>query len=484
MAKNKIYISLFLGLTILIGIALLYMRHLAPSFVRGTNTFQHPYIEFAGALMLGGLLWTGLIALIPRLLNSPHKKKLLWGSIGFGLICRLGFLGTVPIYEDDWNRYLWDGAVITKSINPYKYSPCEINGIQAMTEAQLERFYRACDDADRGGATDELKTLLFFSNDHDQHIQKINFPELRTIYPPVAQAVFTVAAFMEPISLTPLRLVYALLFIVSIVLMIVALRHYGRDPLWAALYALNPLLIYSGFNVVHMDVILVPFMLGAMILVKTRPFWAGALLAGAGAVKLWPLVLAPIVFRGWRSQVKTYILIACVTAVTFILLTAPLFLSLGENSGLSAYAGEWERSSFIFPRISYLIGGVITAPGQILRILIALFITALSLYYGFFKSPDHNKLPLALMVVTLTFYLISPTGYPWYMIWFLYLIPFVPSYGVGVLTALVSLYYVRYALGEQNRYHVYEDILVPLQFGIPIIIMVAEVYFHKLKRKV
>ena len=33
------------------------------------------------------------------------------------------FVGSTPIYEDDWNRYLWDGAVTVEGYNPYEYAP-------------------------------------------------------------------------------------------------------------------------------------------------------------------------------------------------------------------------------------------------------------------------------------------------------------------------------------------------------------------------
>jgi len=36
------------------------------------------------------------------------------------------FFGSQPIYENDYKRYLWDGAVAASGESPYIYSPDEI----------------------------------------------------------------------------------------------------------------------------------------------------------------------------------------------------------------------------------------------------------------------------------------------------------------------------------------------------------------------
>jgi len=43
----------------------------------------------------------------------------------------------------------------------------------------------------------------------------------------------------------------------------------------------------------------------------------------------------------------------------------------------------------------------------------------------------------------------------------------------------VSLYYVRFLLGESGRYGIYTDILVPLQFGLPIIVLLGETVLRR-----
>jgi len=259
--------------------------------------------------------------------------------------------------------------------------------------------------------------------------------------------------------------------------LIKTLQAYERDPKWALLYALNPLLIYSGFNVAHMDVILVPLILLTMLWVKRRaPVKAATALSLAAAVKLWPLLLAPIFFRAWRRSPVFYLGIAALTAVLSAIFNLPLLLSIGDDSGLVAYSGEWQRSSFIFPLIFAVFEPFTTAPGQISRVLVAVIVTLISLYYGFVKKADDQTLPLALIVTTGALLFLSPTGYPWYLYWAFVFIPFVPSYGLTILSGLIALYYVRYAMGERGVYDLYSNLVVPLQFGIPLLVIAFEVY--------
>ncbi|MCP5063626.1 MAG: hypothetical protein GY936_14360 [Ignavibacteriae bacterium] len=46
--------------------------------------------------------------------------KVLAYIFGIGLVARILLVPTVPILEDDFNRYLWDGAVTANGFNPYK----------------------------------------------------------------------------------------------------------------------------------------------------------------------------------------------------------------------------------------------------------------------------------------------------------------------------------------------------------------------------
>ena len=445
----------------LIGAALFFIRQLSAAFYLGTTTVDHPYIVFTAVLMISGLIWASLIPLFKNWTTQkspPVQPENLWPSLGIILALGLGFramfFASTPIYEDDWNRYLWDGVVITQGESPYTYSPKEI----------LDNT-----------VPDQTQSLKDISDTHENFLTRINNTALTTIYPPVAQAVFALAAVIKPLNLDALRFPFLISEAITLFLMIKALTLYGRSPLWVGLYALNPLLIFSAFNAAHMDILLAPALIGTVIAMRKNPFIAAMALSAAAAVKIWPLLLAPIIFRPWRRDLKIYISCALLVGGLTLILLWPMLSTLGENSGLSAYSTGWQRSSFLFPLLEKGLSGISADPGKIARIIIALILISLSVWRGLI-SPigELSKRPAELMFITLALYLLSPTGFPWYLIWVLIFIPFWPSYGLAALCVLTPLYYVRFGLGELGQYDIYTNWLIPLQFSIPILILIFE----------
>jgi len=371
------------------------------------------------------------------------------------------FLGSTPVYEDDWNRYLWDGAVTAQGINPYAHPPDATLTVSA-------------------DASDEVKSLQSLAMANENFTTRINNPHLTTIYPPVAVGVFTAAAIIKPFSLDALRLIYLVIELGALWLLSKTLNAYGRAPFWALLYWLNPMLIYSVYNAGHMDIILVPLLIGALYLVQRKPLWASFMIGLAAAVKIWPLILGPVLLRGQRKTPAIYIGGGLIMGVTALLLLSPMLLSLGEKSGLQAYAGEWQRSSFLFGYLEAVMGYVADNAGRVARIAVAGIIAALSLWFGFKNTKVQSAIAAYLMLIPLCLFLLSPTGYPWYVLWFLPFLPFFPLYGAGLLTVTVALYYLRYAMGERDIYELYSSLLVPIQFGLPIFVLAIQGF--KMKR--
>ena len=454
MTKKNCIFTLYI-IAALIGAALLYVRFISVGFVLGTDTFSHPYKSFVAAIILAGLAWMCLIPIFKRW--NVSKGKHLWALVFLGIILRALFFESTPIYEDDWNRYLWDGAVTMQGTNPYEYSP--------------EDTFAVKFDAPEG-----LKELQVLSVENGNFTTSINNPHLTTIYPPVAMGVFTLAAIIKPFSLDALRGLYLAIELGTLWLLFKTLSAYGREPIWALLYWLNPMLIYSVYNAGHMDILLVPFLIGALYLVKKHPLWASLALGLAAAVKIWPLILGPVLLRGHRKSMPVFMGGGLIMGLTALILLAPMLLSLDENSGLQAYAGGWQRSSFVFGYLESGLSFVGENAGHLARLAVAGSLTVLALWLAFKTAADDKVLPTYLMIIPLCLFLLSPTGYPWYVIWFLPFLPFLPLYGAALLTVMVSLYYTRYAMGERDLYDVYTSYVIPLQFGLPIIILLWELY--------
>ncbi len=186
------------------------------------------------------------------------------------LLLRLFMLPVPAMLSDDVWRYLWDGLVQTYGINPY--------------------HYRAIDLA---------------SFDVGDLHSRINRPERFTVYPPISQIAFVPAACVLRVNESPL-LGYAVIKLTFAASELVALLLLARllSPRTLVLYAWNPLILIEAVAQVHTEALMLPLLVGCLVAVQAgRWRWAGVALGGAVMVKLYPLLLLPLLIRrgGWQA---------------------------------------------------------------------------------------------------------------------------------------------------------------------------------------
>jgi len=434
-----------------------FVRGGTPEFASGTLTENHPVIALCSALIIGGTAWFGLVLTLPKT-KIPVKALFAFCLlVGFGL--RLTFFDSTPVYENDFKRYLWDGAVTAAGENPYRFSPAEI--------------FEAGEPGAR--SKPDLARLAIQSNDADYITGEINSPTLTTIYPPAAQAVFAAAHYIAPYKTWGLKLVFLLFEVTAFIMILVGLRARKLPLIWSMAYWLNPVIIFTTYNGIHMDVLLVAPMIAALLSVGKRPFLASVFLALAASIKIWPLLLAPVLFRGWRHKPVVYLGVAALVAVLTALSLAPMFFSLNANSGLAAYSANWTNSSFLFPGLRDTVGLFFENSDRVARYIIAIALTCMSLWLGFLQPKDETSIAAHLMLLAGAFVLLSPTGYPWYFIWFLMFLPFALNHwsarGLALLTIGAAAYFARFQIGEAGHYHIYAKVLLPIEFGIPLLVL-------------
>ncbi|MGI9412746.1 MAG: hypothetical protein ACR2PM_03715, partial [Hyphomicrobiales bacterium] len=222
-----------------------------------------------------------------------------------GVVMRLVFLGSQPILEDDYNRYLWDGAVTANGLNPYVHSPAEAAARQTGSP-----------DLDR------------LASQADAILARINYARLRTVYPPVAEAAFALAHGLKPWSLDAWRLLVLTGDLAIFGLVVLLLQAIGRPLSWVALYWWNPLVVKELHNSAHMDVLVVIGMLAAVCLaVKHWPLWAAGATAFAVGAKLWPFVLLPTLLRPWLRRPAVLTAALAVAVLASAVLLAPILLA-------------------------------------------------------------------------------------------------------------------------------------------------------------
>lgn len=374
----------------------------------------------------------GFLVLV-RLVQAPATLAALLVVIGAGLLMRLVHFGASPILEDDHYRYLWDGAMVAHGFNPYQRAPLDILRAADLTEP-----------------------LAMLAREGRGTLSLINFPELRSIYPGAAQVLFGLAHALLPWSLDGLRLVAILCEFATLVLLLVLLARLGRSLFWVAAYWLNPLVVLCLAGQAHIDVALPPLLLATVLAVQARHgLWAGALLGIAVGVKIWPVLLVPLIARGLGSDRRTLAIAAAAFAATSLLVLAPLLLStLQSGSGLVAYAAAWANNNAAYAWAAYGLGLVAPAgfpADRLLRLVLAGAVGAVALAVALrpMRSPL-DMIPRALVVTATLFYL-SPAQFPWYAAWFL---PFAVLTGNRPLlaaTVLLPIYFVFFPLANAER---------------------------------
>jgi hypothetical protein len=378
-------------------------------------------------LILGVAIPTGLLlAMGPRLVASPPTPMVWVAMIGCGLLLRLVWLGQVPPLDDDYFRYLWDGAVVANGLDPYRYGPSEFLGKSTGPEAYA-----------RLAAGKAVQDIL----------DNVNFNDMRTIYPGIAQAVFAAGYLIAPFKVDGLRLVFLAGEIATLVLLVRLLSETGRSPLWAALYWMNPFAALMTIGLVHVDAMMSPLVLGALLMhARGRSVWAAALIGLGAGVKIWPLLLAPMVLWPLLRQPRRAVLASLVLGVVLLAVLGPvLWSTLRPGSGLTAYAHGWTNNNAFY---AWTLVGLKAVLGQGeaiergLRLTLAAATAIIALAQAF-RGRDtlDSILSRGLIVAACVFYL-SPAQFPWYAVWFLPLAVLRGSWPLLLASAVLPFYYM------------------------------------------
>ena len=457
---SRITVSLLL-LGVAVVACCVVIAGLSGGFAYGTDMADRPILPFVGLLMLAALPYFGAVYLAPRASLTP---KLAWGIFIIGVAMRLVMAIAQPILEDDFYRYLWDGAVSAHGHNPYTIRPAE----------------------GKAGGEGVSSEIIALAQESGVVLQRVNHPELGTIYPPVAQAIFALAHALAPWSRAGLLTLYYAADCAAFALLLALLRRLGRNPALVLVYWWNPLCVKEIYNSLHMDILLVPcLLLFLWMLLRGRPAIASCALAVATAVKLWPILLLAPMLVALRKSPRALVISLCAFLLLSGLLLAPMAGTrmLGNASGLAAYSARWEMNDalfMVFPwtvrHVAAIAGHTLSAgeahrAGKVIAGLILLAATILICRRTVNQDPrdvrrDHG-IVVAVLWITAALFLLSPTQFPWYFIWFAPLLAFVSSRGLLLLTFTLPLYYLKFYLDARGQVQLFHHGVVWLEF-IPV----------------
>jgi hypothetical protein len=411
---------------------------------------QQPVAGFVALMMAAGGIYFAA-ALICRLMSASVTMRAWIVVIALGL--RMTMVTGTPILEDDHYRYLWDGALAAHGHNPYLHSPGQI--LQGMSP-------------------DDSSPLAELARQSGGIIDRINYPWLRTIYPPLAQAAFGLAHGLSPWSLWAWRLVLAAFDLAALAI----LCRMKVSLAGLLIYGWNPLLIKEVYNSVHLDALMLPLMLAAVAAVcRDRPMAATAILGTTIGIKIWPMLLMPMIWR--RLTERPRVLIGSLMLFTLCLAATllPMVLSgLNRSSGLVAYSRYWEMNDALYTLLAWGVdgmAGLLQLPPALTALtprLAAALVVAGGV--GWLAWRREMAVGQQFLIATTLLFMLSPTQFPWYYLWLLPFLAMHPHPALILYTALLPIYYLRPLMVHHGHGNTFDQVVVWVQHG-PVIIWLA-----------
>jgi len=379
--------------------------------------------------------------------------------VATGFIMRALMWFSTPALETDFYRYLWDGAMLANGHNPYALSPAEIKTAG-------------------GGVPDAVARLAVESQ---PVLDRVNHPQLTTIYPLAAAPVFALAYLIEPWSLDALRGVYLVLDLAAAGLLATLLRQRAVSLLVLFVFWCNPLVVRWTYNALHMDVIVVFLMaLLAWGIARRRTAVCAIALGAAIGAKVWPVLLGVHLWIRQRMRWST----AAGTLLGLALLGPMLLAASDTDSGLVAYAESWQVNDPVFRLISLAaqaaLGAGSIAPVAARLAGALLFGLCLVYYYGPGRRNMHH---VDVLIMTLgAFLVLLPAPYPWYFLWLLPWLVLRPVTAWIALTATLPLYDLRFYFEPRDMTAWFDYAVVPIEFS-PLALLLCKRCFYLMDTK-
>ena len=402
----------------------LYRSAFAPPLLIGIAFFYLAYASHAPPVSV----WSLFLPLAAAWLGFAWFAALSPGRVALvaGILCavavRIAGIWSLPIHEDDWARYLWDGIRFLQDGTPYKYAPA------------------AYFDFDLGPPWDSV-------------LAQVNNPSVPTIYAPTLQYVFALATWIGPASLTTLK---AILVTFDVLLWGVIARLGGAVA--GLRYALCPLVIFEvAFNA-HADIVGVALIMVCYALALSgRWVHAGLAIGLAIASKPFALIVAPTLLRG------RWIVTGVAALAALIALYAPFVLSgATELEGLQVFSRWWEFNSFGFVGLKALLGDPTARTASF--IVGSGLAAALALRWRF---AEPNTVPPA-DIWLLALLVFAPVINPWYLLWALPWACLRPNALTWAVLPAISLSYLTTGvLGlEADSFHDHPVWVRPLEVAV------------------
>ncbi len=371
--------------------------------VLGAVTAGDPW-RHAGRLVSWQLAcWVsfGVAAWAVRGLDARRAVPLIVaGAIGLQVVA----MASLPQTTNDYYRYAWDGRVQAAGVDPYRYAPVDpaLAGLRTdwLFPEQCRSQVPAC--------------------------TRINHPTDPTIYPPVAQAHFTLVHLLtRPLGPDGGRdrtwqVAAALLALGVLAVLLRVLRRRG-DPRQAVLWAWCPTVVLESGGAAHVDVLAALFVVLSLAAAAVgRRGWAGVALGAAVSTKLLPVLLVPALLAplpglragapAWREWARRRLPLGVVAAGVVALGYLPHVLAVGQRAvgflpgylSEEGYDGGRSRFGLLRPWL----------PDQLAPVVAVVLVAAVALIVA--RRTDPARPACGAVVLVGVAFAVAGVEHPWY----------------------------------------------------------------------
>lgn len=324
------------------------------------------------------------------LIRMPVRLALPTLAVGAVALCAVAVAGR-PQLSDDLYRYAWDGRVQAAGIDPYRYPPDD-PALARLRDRWLWPDEDTCRAIQRSpGCT------------------RLNRPDARTIYPPLAQWWFSLlhATGLSRLHERGLQAAAAGLHLALTALIVAALRGLGRDPRLAVLYAWCPFAIVESAGDAHVEPLAALAAVGVVWASARGRSWLAGLLLGAGtAIKLLPALLAPVALR--RRPIRVGLAAVAVVVLSYL----PHVLAVGPQ--VLGYLPDYLQEENYLTGSRFLLLGLVGLSGPAARWAAGAILVAAAMWtLGRRRTVPPTR--LAVQFVGIAFLVLTPVQ-PWYAV--------------------------------------------------------------------
>lgn len=286
------------------------------SFVGNSSTELQAYLWCSFGLLLG-ILYAALIFFSDsnKIKNSKSSQL---GVLLIVLVTHIIFLISKPIKEDDYFRYSFDGRNSRMGIHPYDKTPLEI-----------------------------MQTNIHSPD----YLNLINYPNYKTIYPPIAQ-VFFLSEVFYPDTIYGWWILVAILDLFAVVFSWLYINKNKIHWQYFAFLWLNPIWLKEGLNSGHLDILAGLFLLISIYLYnipsKKHQILSVILLGLTMGIRPWFGIFG--LYYLFTGKFKYFFVFSLTFILPWVILfslpNAPAFLD--SMSSWGHFVKKWEFNSIFY----------------------------------------------------------------------------------------------------------------------------------------